>query len=86
MRTFVPQKSYFLPTSWAMIWGGARRMGGGKRTRERLLQKMFRTPKRASGVLSLGFLYRTDRATTPEGRGKHSRLRGVQNPFWEGCP
>ena len=23
---------------------------------------------------------------TPEGSGKRTRRRGVQNPFWEGCP
>ena len=26
---------------WAVIWGGAKRMGGGKRTRERALPKNF---------------------------------------------
>ena len=26
---------------WAVIWGGATRMGGGKRTRERALPKIF---------------------------------------------
>ena len=26
-------------TIWAVIWGGAKRMGGGKRTRERALPK-----------------------------------------------
>ena len=28
-------------TTWAVIWGGAKRMGGGKRTRERALPKIF---------------------------------------------
>ena len=26
---------------WAVIWGGAKRMGGGKRTRERTLPEFF---------------------------------------------
>ena len=26
---------------WAVIWGDAKRMGGGKRTRERALPKIF---------------------------------------------
>ena len=26
---------------WAVIWGGAKRMGGGRRTRERALPKIF---------------------------------------------
>ena len=28
-------------TGWALIWGGAKRMGGGKRTRERAPPKIF---------------------------------------------
>ena len=30
---------------WAVIWGGAKRMGGGKRTRERSLPKIWTPPK-----------------------------------------
>ena len=73
-----------------MIWGGgAKRMGGGKRTRQRTLQppeKKADPSKRASGVLSLGFLYRKNRAATPEGGGKRTRRRGSKTPFWERCP
>ena len=32
------------PPSWAMIWGGAKRMGGGKRTRQRPPPENFWTP------------------------------------------
>ena len=35
--------------------------------------------KRASGVLSLGFLHRKNRPRTPEGGGQRTRRRGVQN-------
>ena len=31
-------------TPWAVIWGVAKCMGGGKRTRERALPKLFGTP------------------------------------------
>ena len=31
----------FARICWAVIWGGAKRMGGGKRTRERALPKIF---------------------------------------------
>ena len=30
--------------NWAMIWGGAKRMGGAKRTGQHTLQKSFQTP------------------------------------------
>ena len=67
-----------------MIWGGAKRMGGGKRTRERALPKIFGPSKRASGLLCRGFLYRTNRALAPERGWKTYRTRGVQNPFLGG--
>ena len=35
-----PPSPIFFPL-WAVIWGGAKRMGGGKRTRERALRKIF---------------------------------------------
>ena len=35
--------------------------------------------RRASGVLSLGFQDRKNRATTPEGGGKRTRRKGVQD-------
>ena len=44
------------PKIWAVTWGGAKRMGGGKRMRERTLPKVFGPPKRASGLLCRGFL------------------------------
>ena len=40
--------------------------------------------RRASGVPSIGFLYRKNRATTPQGGGKRTRRRGVQSPFLGG--
>ena len=70
--------------NWAVIWGGAKRMGGGKRTRERALQKFLDPSKRASGLLCRGFLYRKNRAVTPEGSGKRTVRGGVQNPFLGG--
>ena len=37
-----PLDSPFSATLWAVTWGGAKRMGGGgKRTRERTLPKIF---------------------------------------------
>ena len=51
---------------WSMIWGGAKRMGGGKLTRERALPS-----KRASGQKCRGFLHRRNRALTPKGGQKN---------------
>ena len=64
--------------------GGAKRMGGGKRTRERALLKIFDPCKRDSGLLSRGFLYRQNRALTREGGEKRTVRGGVQNPFLGG--
>ena len=65
---------------WAVIWGAAKRMGGGKSTRERALPKFLDPSKRASGLLCRGFLYRKNRALTLEGGG-------VQNvPYRGGVP
>ena len=57
--------------------------GGGKRTRERTLPKIF-------GPLQTSFwsaLSKTDRALRPEGGWKTYRTRGggSKTPFWEGC-
>ena len=52
--------------------GGAKRMGGGKRTRERALPKILDPSKKASGLLCCGVLYRQNRALTPEGGGKRT--------------
>ena len=70
---------------WAVICGGAKRMEGGKRTGERALPKILDPSKRASGLLCRGFLYKKNKALTPEGGGKRTVRGGVQNPFWEGC-
>ena len=60
-------------------------MGGGKRTRECALPKIFGPLQKAFGLLCPGFLYRKNRALTPEGGGKRTVRGGVQKPFWEGC-
>ena len=72
---------------WPVIWGGAERRGGGKRTEERALPKLFWDPsKRAFGLLCRGFLYRKNRALTPGGGGPKRTVRGgSKTPFWEGC-
>ena len=91
-KLFCPKSSCTPPLDHDMggvqnVWGGAKRMGGGKCTRQRTLQKKKSDPsKRASGVLSLGFLYRKNRAATPEGGGKRARRRGSKTSFWERCP
>ena len=66
--------------------GGAKRMGGGKRTRERTLPDFLDPSKRASGLLCRAFLHRKNRALTPE-RGVENVPYGGQSktPFWEGC-
>ena len=83
-QTLKKTRTFLFPDQEIGPWYGgvAQRMGGGKHTRQCTLQKKNRTPpKRASGVLSLGFLYRKNRATTPEGGGERTRRSGVQNPL-----
>ena len=68
-----------------MIWGGAKRMGGGKRTRERAVPKNSGPLQGASGLLGRGIFVQENRATTPEGGGKRTVRGGSKTPFWEGC-
>ena len=49
-----------------------------------LSRKLLDPSKRASGLLSRGFLYRKNRALTLEGGGKRTVRGGVQNPFLGG--
>ena len=59
--------------------------GGGGNVPENALSRKFLDPsKRASGLLCRGFLYRKNRALTPEGGGKRTVGGGVQNPFLGG--
>ena len=46
-------------------------------------KKILQPSTRASGLLSRRFLYRRNRATSPEGDGKRT-VRGVRNPFFGG--
>ena len=62
-------------------------MGGGKRTRDRALPKNAGPlqKKRASGLLSRGFVYRRNRATRPEGvETVPVPYEGGPNPFLGG--
>ena len=57
---------------------------GEENVPENALSRKFLDPsKRASGLLCRGYLYRKNRALTPEGDGKRT-VRGVQNPFLGG--
>ena len=50
-------KELLLPSSWAVIWGGAKRTGGGKRTRECALPKIFGALQKSFwSVLSWSFV------------------------------
>ena len=71
--------------SWAVIWGGAKRMGEQNVPENALSRKFFDPSKRASGLLRRAFLYRKNRALTPEGGGKRTVQGGSKTPFWEGC-
>ena len=64
-----------------MIWGGAKRME--ENVPENALSRKFLDPsKRASGLLCRGFLYRKNRALTPERGGKRTiRGGGDQKPL-----
>ena len=59
-------------------------MGGGKRTRERALPKIFGPLQKSFWSALSWILYRENRAPTPEGGGKRTVRGGVQNPFLGG--
>ena len=64
-------------------YGGVQNVWGEENVPENALCRKFWNPsKRASGLLCRGFLYRKNRALTPEGGGKRTVTRGVQNPFF----
>ena len=73
------------PRTWAVIWGSAKRMGEENVPDNALSRKIFDPSKRASGLLCRGFLYRKNRALTPEGGGKRTVRGGSKTPFGEGC-
>ena len=59
---------------------------GGENVPENALSRKFLDPsKTASGLLCRGFLYRKNRALTPEGGGKRTVGGGSKTRFWEGC-
>ena len=62
---------YFL----SLFWGGARRMGGGRRTRERILMNIL-GPNRVSGLPSYGLLC--------TGKAEQRHLRGAEHVPDEG--
>ena len=72
---------------WFGPWyGGVQNVWGEENVPEKAPSRKFLDPsKRASGLLWRGFLYRKNRALTPEGGGKRTVRGGVENPFWEGC-
>ena len=57
---------------WAMIWGGAKRMGGGKRTRERALPKISGPLQKSFWSAQSWILYRKKQSNDPEGGGKRT--------------
>ena len=59
-------------------------MGGGKRTRERALPRIFGPLQNSLWSALSWILYRKNRALTPEGGGRRTVQRGVQNPFLGG--
>ena len=68
--------------TWAVIWGGAKRMGGGKRTRECGLPKIF-GPVQKSFWSALSWIKKKkNRALTPEGGWKTYRTRGGPKPIF----
>ena len=73
---------------WAVIWGGgAKRMGGGKRTRERALPKIF-GPLQESFWSTLSWIFVQEKQSTDtRGGWKTYRTRGggSKTPFGEGC-
>ena len=80
---FAPQ--HMAGSDWAMIWGGAKRMGEENAPENAPSRKILDPSKRSSGLLNRGFLYRKSRATTREEGGKRTVRGASKTPFWEGC-
>ena len=64
-------------------YGGVQNVWVEENVLENVLSPKFLDPSklRASGLLCRGFLYRQNRALTPERGGKRTARGGVQNPF-----
>ena len=93
VRKICSSKNYLVSTSfcrraaltWAVIWGGAKRMGGGKPTRERALPEKFWTPPKKLLVCSVvDFCTGKKQSTDTRGGWKTYRTRGVQKPVLGG--
>ena len=69
---------------WAVIWGGAKRMGGGKRTRERALPKIFGLLQKSFWSALSWIFVQAKQSTDTWGGWKTYRTKGVQNPFLGG--
>ena len=67
---------------WAVIWGGAKRMGGGKRTRERALPKIF-GPLQKSFWSALSWIFVQEKQSTDTWGGWTTyRTRGGPKPLF----
>ena len=68
-RAAIPKREYFLGRDM----GGVQNVWGEENVPENALSRKFLDPsKRASGLLCRGFLYRKNRALTPEGGGNRT--------------
>ena len=67
-----------------MIWGGAKRMGGGKRTRERALPKNSGPLQKSFWSAQSWIFVQEKQSNDTRGGWKTYRTRGVQNPFLGG--
>ena len=72
--------------AWAVILEGAKRMGGGKCTRERALREIFGALQKSFWPALSWIFAQENRSLTPEGGGKRTvRGGGSKTPFREGC-
>ena len=80
---FTPWGSYGLRSEFGRWYGGVQNVWGEENVPENALSRRFLDPsKRASGLFCRGFLYRKNRAVTPEGGGKTYRTRGGPKPLF----
>ena len=68
----------FLTSAWAMTWGGVKRMGGGKRTEQRTLQRI-------SGPLEKS-VWSGQSSAFLQGKKEQRHQRGVENVPNDGGP